>query len=179
VELLSVIRRWRYRDHFPIREISRRTGLSRNTVRKYLRSDCDYARSEAPTTETYRLCRKFCLCTRGVNLVILVRPSSPIDKICDTIRSLLRRASGITKQGGEAPAAGCLLFAREPPCDRERGVRPDVSPALDRDRRRRPHAVLHRLSLPVSARPRRPPLLGPDCARRHRQGKNAYTIGSA
>ena len=34
-----VIRRWHYRDHFSIREISRRTGLSRNTVRKYLRSD--------------------------------------------------------------------------------------------------------------------------------------------
>jgi transposase len=39
MELLSVIRRWRYRDHFSIREISRRTGLSRNTVRKYLRWD--------------------------------------------------------------------------------------------------------------------------------------------
>src|ERR1700754_1205452 len=39
MELLSVIRRWHYRDHFSIREISRRTGLSRNTVRNYLRSD--------------------------------------------------------------------------------------------------------------------------------------------
>src|ERR1700677_3460054 len=39
MELLSVIRRWHYRDHFSIREISRRTGLSRNTVGKYLRSD--------------------------------------------------------------------------------------------------------------------------------------------
>ena len=39
MELLSVIRRWRYRDRFSIREIARRTGLSRNTVRKYLRSD--------------------------------------------------------------------------------------------------------------------------------------------
>ena len=39
MELLSVIRRWHYRDHYSIREISRRTGLSRNTVRKYLRSD--------------------------------------------------------------------------------------------------------------------------------------------
>jgi len=38
MELLSVIRRWRYRDHYSIREISRRTGLSRNTVRKYLRT---------------------------------------------------------------------------------------------------------------------------------------------
>jgi hypothetical protein len=39
MELLSVIRRWRYRDRFSIREIARRTGLTGNTVRKYLRSD--------------------------------------------------------------------------------------------------------------------------------------------
>ena len=36
--LLSVIRRWHYREGMPIREITRRTGLSRNTVRKYLAS---------------------------------------------------------------------------------------------------------------------------------------------
>ena len=36
VALLSVIRRWHLRDGMSIREISRRTGLSRNTVRKYL-----------------------------------------------------------------------------------------------------------------------------------------------
>ena len=36
--LLSVIRRWALRDHLSIREISRRTSLSRNTIRKYLRS---------------------------------------------------------------------------------------------------------------------------------------------
>ena len=34
--LLSAIRRWHFREGMPIREISRRTGLSRNTVRKYL-----------------------------------------------------------------------------------------------------------------------------------------------
>ena len=39
MELLSVIRRWHYRDQHSIREIARRTGLSRNTVRKYLRAD--------------------------------------------------------------------------------------------------------------------------------------------
>jgi transposase len=39
MELLSVIRRWRFRQRYSIREIARRTGLSRNTVRKYLRSD--------------------------------------------------------------------------------------------------------------------------------------------
>ena len=36
VALLSVIRRWHLRDGMPIREVARRTGLSRNTVRKYL-----------------------------------------------------------------------------------------------------------------------------------------------
>ena len=36
--LLSVIRRWHFREGMPIREVSRRTGLSRNTVRKYLAS---------------------------------------------------------------------------------------------------------------------------------------------
>jgi transposase len=35
--LLSVIRRWHFREHLSIREICRRTGLSRNTIRKYLR----------------------------------------------------------------------------------------------------------------------------------------------
>ena len=36
--LLSVIRRWRLRDGISIREIARRTKLSRNTIAKYLAS---------------------------------------------------------------------------------------------------------------------------------------------
>lgn len=36
VAILSSIRRWHFRDQVPIREIARRTGLSRNTVKKYL-----------------------------------------------------------------------------------------------------------------------------------------------
>jgi transposase len=36
--LLSGLRRWYFRDGMPIREITRRTGLSRNTMRKYLAS---------------------------------------------------------------------------------------------------------------------------------------------
>ena len=36
VALLSVIRRWHLREGVSIREIARRTQLSRNTVRKYL-----------------------------------------------------------------------------------------------------------------------------------------------
>src|SRR3954470_23036639 len=39
MELLSVIRRWALRDQMSIREIARRTGLARNTVKKHLRSD--------------------------------------------------------------------------------------------------------------------------------------------
>ncbi len=38
VDLLSVIRRWHLRDDLSIREITRRTKLSRNTIRKYLAS---------------------------------------------------------------------------------------------------------------------------------------------
>ena len=38
VDLLSVIRRWHLREGRSIREIVRRTGLSGNTIRKYLAS---------------------------------------------------------------------------------------------------------------------------------------------
>lgn len=46
--LLSVIRRWHFRDHISIREICRRTGLSRNTIRKYLRLDGVEPRFKVP-----------------------------------------------------------------------------------------------------------------------------------
>lgn len=39
VALLSIIRRWHLRDQVSLREIARRLGVSRNTVRKYLRTD--------------------------------------------------------------------------------------------------------------------------------------------
>ena len=45
---LSVIRRWYFRQQLSIREISRRTGLSRNTIRKYLRSDAVEPRFKVP-----------------------------------------------------------------------------------------------------------------------------------
>jgi len=41
---LSVIRRWALRDKMPIREIARRTGLSRNTIKKYLRAPALYSK---------------------------------------------------------------------------------------------------------------------------------------
>ena len=50
--LLSVIRRWRLRDGMAIREITRRTGLSRNTIRKYLASgvvEPGYSKRKSPS----------------------------------------------------------------------------------------------------------------------------------
>jgi len=52
VAILSVIRRWHLRDQMPIREIARRTGLSRNTVKKYLAGNIvepHYPRRRSPS----------------------------------------------------------------------------------------------------------------------------------
>jgi transposase len=52
VALLSVIRRWHLREQIPIREIARRTGLSRNTIKKYLATDVvepRYPRRSSPS----------------------------------------------------------------------------------------------------------------------------------
>jgi transposase len=52
VALVSVIRRWHLRDGISIREITRRIGLSRNTVRKYLHSpqlDPQYPARKSPS----------------------------------------------------------------------------------------------------------------------------------
>ncbi len=52
VALLSVIRRWRHRDKISIRQIAKRTGLSRITVRKYLARgvlEPKYSRPKAPS----------------------------------------------------------------------------------------------------------------------------------
>ena len=46
---LSVIRRWALRDKMPIREIARRTGLSRNTIRRYLRAELVEPNFQTPT----------------------------------------------------------------------------------------------------------------------------------
>ena len=38
VAILSIIRRWHFRDHVSLREIAKRLGVSRNTVRRYIRA---------------------------------------------------------------------------------------------------------------------------------------------
>ncbi len=56
VATLNVIRGWALRDQMSIREISRRTGLARNTVKKYLRSDetePNYEGRSAPVSDPY------------------------------------------------------------------------------------------------------------------------------
>ena len=46
--LLNVIRRMALREKLPIREIARRTGLSRNTIRKYLKAGTIEPRFSVP-----------------------------------------------------------------------------------------------------------------------------------
>ena len=50
--LLGIIRRWHIRDQVPLREIARRLGISRNTVRRYLRTEItepSYAERRSPS----------------------------------------------------------------------------------------------------------------------------------
>ena len=52
VATLSVIRRWALREQLSIREIARRSGLSRNTIKKYLRAGAvepRYAKRASPS----------------------------------------------------------------------------------------------------------------------------------
>jgi transposase len=52
VATLSVIRRWALREQLSIREIARRTGLSRNTIRRYLRdgaAEPQYPKRSSPS----------------------------------------------------------------------------------------------------------------------------------
>ena len=50
---LSINRRWHKREHVPIREISRRLGVSRNTIRKYLRSELIEPKFQIPVFGTF------------------------------------------------------------------------------------------------------------------------------
>ena len=61
---LSVIRRWALREEMPIREIARRTGLSRNTIKKYLREGAVEPKSRAPN-EQVTLIRTRIVCLHG------------------------------------------------------------------------------------------------------------------
>jgi hypothetical protein len=104
MELLSVIRRWCYGDHFSIREISRRTGLSRNT-RPAPRTSWRSPRTHSTSARTRRrFSRTVCLSTLVIlglffpRMAPLEMPSIPI------VYQLLRSASHSTMALSEAVA---------------------------------------------------------------------------
>jgi len=55
VAILSIIRRWHLRDQVSLRDIAKRLGISRNTVRRYLRAGTvfpAYPNDRAPANST-------------------------------------------------------------------------------------------------------------------------------
>ena len=64
---LSVIRRWALREQMSIREIARRTGLSRNTVKKYLRAGEEAPRyaKRASSSKLDPYAEKLATCSRS------------------------------------------------------------------------------------------------------------------
>ena len=66
---LSVIRRWHLREGMPIREIERRTGLSRKAIRDL----CAGTRVNATKTGALSYC--LCAGTREAAAGVLLRPS--------------------------------------------------------------------------------------------------------
>jgi transposase len=74
VDLLSVIRRWHGRDKLSMREIARRTGLSRHTIRKYL--------ANGVTEPKYPLRKRV----------------SKLDPFAETLSAWLKRESGRSRK---------------------------------------------------------------------------------
>jgi len=58
---LSVIRRWALKDKMPIREIARRTGLSRNTIKTCLRGEIGEPSFQAPPRRAARQHKLACV----------------------------------------------------------------------------------------------------------------------
>lgn len=54
VGMLAKIRRMHFRDHIPVREIAKRTGLSRNTIRAWLRQP-DVVEPQYPEREVHSI----------------------------------------------------------------------------------------------------------------------------
>ncbi|WP_348692780.1 helix-turn-helix domain-containing protein [Duganella fentianensis] len=55
--LLGIIRRCHLRDQIPLREIAKRLGISRNTVRRYLRSEITEPAYPEPNHQRHRSIR--------------------------------------------------------------------------------------------------------------------------
>ena len=68
---LRVIRKWALRDKMPIREIARRTGVSRNTIKKYLRAGIVEPEFQMPDRPSNRMKRS--LAIRALEMAIAFR----------------------------------------------------------------------------------------------------------
>lgn len=97
--LLSVIRRRHFREHLSIRAIARRAGLSRNTIRKYLRSDAVSLCSGSPIgPASWILLPSGCFPTFGL------RPVSPAGcRLCPRSR---RRCGGLSRSAASTNSCG-------------------------------------------------------------------------
>ena len=109
--LLSVIRRWHFRDQLSIREISRRTGLSRNTVRRYLRTDTVEPAFKVPE-------RPSKLDAFADKLSAWLRAESP--KSRKQKRTIKQLYADLVSLGHEGSYGRVAAFAREWKADRQR-----------------------------------------------------------
>ncbi len=101
--LLSVIRRWHFRNQLSIREISRRTGLSRNTVRRYLRDETVEPAFTGSVLSENQQTRLRSLTCAGV------RPAAPVPSAClDPLGG--GGASRCRCRVGEFWGTGCLCL---------------------------------------------------------------------
>ena len=103
MDLLSVLKRWAKRDQLPIREIARRSGLSQNTVRKYLREG-----AAVPEYRTPPRCSMLDAYAERLSAWLLARTRRP-RKERATIKQI---HADLVKQGYEGSYGRVAAFAR-------------------------------------------------------------------
>ena len=108
---LSVIRRWALRDKVPIREIARRTGLSRNTIKKYLREGVAEPKFKTPPRSS-----KLDPYADRLSAWLLAQTRKPRKER----RSLKQMHADLVKLGYEGSYGRVAAFARAWRADRHR-----------------------------------------------------------
>lgn len=102
--ILSVIRRWHFREGISVREIARRTKLSRNTISKYLASgvvEPRYGRRKCASDLLHRSMRQ----------VVVVKLYVAFDRSVQILtRAEARGRQDVADAAVEALAAGALNF---------------------------------------------------------------------
>jgi len=108
---LSVTRRWALRDKMPIREISRRTGLSRNTIKNYLREG-----AAEPKFKTPKRPSKLDPYADRLSAWLLVQTR----KLRNEWRTIKQMHADLVKLGYDGPYERVEAFARARRDDRHR-----------------------------------------------------------